>query len=101
MLDILKFNMKGRGQFCTSTGQSGLSVDINDFLIYARFSHESVGEGDDRHLILERCPETSMYVKTPKTITFCSLSSFSFYYFIDVILYPSRFFHKEKTSEKI
>lgn len=24
------------------------------------FSHESVGEGDDRHLILERCPETSI-----------------------------------------
>ncbi|EXC29913.1 R3H domain-containing protein 2 [Morus notabilis] len=24
------------------------------------FSHESVGEGDDRHLILERCPETSV-----------------------------------------
>ena len=28
-----------------------------------RFSHQSVGEGDDRHLILECCPETSMYVK--------------------------------------
>ncbi|XP_060966244.1 uncharacterized protein LOC133034832 isoform X3 [Cannabis sativa] len=25
-----------------------------------RFSHESVGEGDDRHLILERCPDTSV-----------------------------------------
>ncbi|KAK9291787.1 hypothetical protein L1049_019737 [Liquidambar formosana] len=24
------------------------------------FAHESVGEGDDRHLILERCPETSI-----------------------------------------
>ncbi|KAL5538781.1 hypothetical protein UlMin_044331 [Ulmus minor] len=24
------------------------------------FSHESLGEGDDRHLILERCPETSV-----------------------------------------
>ncbi|XP_060966241.1 uncharacterized protein LOC133034832 isoform X1 [Cannabis sativa] len=24
------------------------------------FSHESVGEGDDRHLILERCPDTSV-----------------------------------------
>lgn len=24
------------------------------------FSHQSVGEGDDRHLILERCPETSV-----------------------------------------
>ncbi|XP_057426273.1 uncharacterized protein LOC130719678 isoform X2 [Lotus japonicus] len=24
------------------------------------FAHESVGEGDDRHLILERCPDTSM-----------------------------------------
>ncbi|XP_028946047.1 uncharacterized protein [Malus domestica] len=24
------------------------------------FSHESVGEGDERHLILERCPETSI-----------------------------------------
>lgn len=24
------------------------------------FSHHSVGEGDDRHLILERCPETSI-----------------------------------------
>ncbi|PON37891.1 R3H domain containing protein [Trema orientale] len=24
------------------------------------FSHESVGEGDDRHLILERCPDTSI-----------------------------------------
>uniref|UniRef100_A0A5B7C3B1 Putative Single-stranded nucleic acid binding R3H protein isoform 2 n=1 Tax=Davidia involucrata TaxID=16924 RepID=A0A5B7C3B1_DAVIN len=24
------------------------------------FSHQSVGEGDDRHLILERCPETSI-----------------------------------------
>lgn len=30
----------------------------------ARFLHESVGEGDDRHLILQRCPETSMYVKS-------------------------------------
>ena len=28
----------------------------------ARFAHESIGEGDDRHLVLERCPETSMYV---------------------------------------
>ncbi|KAL0302859.1 UNVERIFIED_CONTAM: hypothetical protein Sradi_6154000 [Sesamum radiatum] len=25
-----------------------------------RFSHQSVGEGEDRHLILERCPETSI-----------------------------------------
>jgi len=25
-----------------------------------RFAHESVGEGEDRHLILERCPDTSM-----------------------------------------
>ncbi|XP_054800147.1 uncharacterized protein LOC129304492 isoform X2 [Prosopis cineraria] len=25
-----------------------------------RFTHESVGEGDDRHLILVRCPETSI-----------------------------------------
>ncbi|XP_019451117.1 PREDICTED: uncharacterized protein LOC109354952 isoform X4 [Lupinus angustifolius] len=25
-----------------------------------RFAHESVGEGDDRHLILERCPDTSI-----------------------------------------
>ncbi|KAH1037359.1 hypothetical protein AAZX31_20G206000 [Glycine max] len=24
------------------------------------FAHESVGEGDDRHLILERCPDTSI-----------------------------------------
>ncbi|KAK6915287.1 SUZ domain [Dillenia turbinata] len=24
------------------------------------FAHESVGEGDDRHLVLERCPETSI-----------------------------------------
>lgn len=24
------------------------------------FAHESIGEGDDRHLILERCPETSI-----------------------------------------
>ncbi|KAA8533438.1 hypothetical protein F0562_031128 [Nyssa sinensis] len=24
------------------------------------FSHQSIGEGDDRHLILERCPETSI-----------------------------------------
>ncbi|KAG8380292.1 hypothetical protein BUALT_Bualt06G0000500 [Buddleja alternifolia] len=24
------------------------------------FSHQSVGEGEDRHLVLERCPETSM-----------------------------------------
>lgn len=24
------------------------------------FSHQSVGEGDERHLILERCPETSI-----------------------------------------
>lgn len=24
------------------------------------FSHHSVGEGDDRHLVLERCPETSI-----------------------------------------
>lgn len=24
--------------------------------------HESVGEGEDRHLVLERCPETAMYV---------------------------------------
>ncbi|XP_004302147.1 PREDICTED: uncharacterized protein LOC101309168 [Fragaria vesca subsp. vesca] len=24
------------------------------------FSHESVGEGEDRHLVLERCPETSI-----------------------------------------
>ncbi|XP_057962836.1 uncharacterized protein LOC131154221 isoform X2 [Malania oleifera] len=24
------------------------------------FAHESVGEGDDRHIILERCPETSI-----------------------------------------
>ncbi|KAJ6759626.1 RNA-BINDING SUPPRESSOR OF PAS KINASE PROTEIN 1 [Salix koriyanagi] len=25
------------------------------------FSHVSIGEGANRHLILERCPETSMY----------------------------------------
>ncbi|XP_073124582.1 uncharacterized protein [Henckelia pumila] len=25
-----------------------------------RFSHKSIGEGEDRHLILERCPETSI-----------------------------------------
>jgi hypothetical protein len=25
-----------------------------------RFAHESAGEGEDRHLILERCPDTSM-----------------------------------------
>ncbi|XVF30404.1 hypothetical protein REPUB_Repub16aG0054300 [Reevesia pubescens] len=24
------------------------------------FAHESIGEGDDRHLVLERCPETSI-----------------------------------------
>ncbi|KAG4189465.1 hypothetical protein ERO13_A08G223800v2 [Gossypium hirsutum] len=24
------------------------------------FAHESIGEGDDRHLILQRCPETSI-----------------------------------------
>lgn len=30
----------------------------------------SVGEGDERHLILERCPETSMYVKTQKSIIY-------------------------------
>lgn len=41
------------------------SVD-NNILLFSSFSHESVGEGDDRHLILERCPETSMYVKTNK-----------------------------------
>lgn len=25
--------------------------------------HESVGEGEDRHLVLERCSETAMYVE--------------------------------------
>lgn len=37
--------------------------------VCARFAHVSVGEGDNRHLILERCPETSMYVKTLETLT--------------------------------
>lgn len=37
---------------------------FDSFTNGARFVHESVGEGDDRHLILERCPETSMYVKS-------------------------------------
>lgn len=37
-----------------------ISVGNHIFLV-ARFSHESVGEGEERHLILERCPETSMY----------------------------------------
>lgn len=27
-----------------------------------RFAHASVGEGENRHLVLERCQETSMYV---------------------------------------
>ncbi|KAK8938074.1 hypothetical protein KSP40_PGU013581 [Platanthera guangdongensis] len=26
------------------------------------FAHESVGEGEERHLLLERCPKTAMYV---------------------------------------
>lgn len=28
-----------------------------------RFAHESVGEGEDRHLVLERSEETTMLVK--------------------------------------
>ncbi|TQD81028.1 hypothetical protein C1H46_033443 [Malus baccata] len=35
-------------------------VVSNHILLFDRFSHESVGEGDERHLILERCPETSI-----------------------------------------
>ena len=31
------------------------------WLYCGRFSHESVGEGEARHLVLERCSETSMY----------------------------------------
>ncbi len=31
------------------------------FCVAARFVHESVGEGEDRHLVLQRCPETAMY----------------------------------------
>jgi hypothetical protein len=31
-------------------------------LVVPRFAHESVGEDDDRHLVLQRCPETAMYV---------------------------------------
>lgn len=45
------------------------SVGSNHIMLFDRFSHESVGEGDDRHLILERCPETSMYVKILTNIT--------------------------------
>ncbi|CAN0924255.1 hypothetical protein LINGRAHAP2_LOCUS34062 [Linum grandiflorum] len=30
------------------------------FFALARFAHVSIGEGEDRHLILERCPETSI-----------------------------------------
>lgn len=53
------------------------SFDEN-ILLSARFSHESVGEGEERHLILERCPETSMYVKKLLTIThiFVDLKNF-------------------------
>lgn len=49
-----------------------------NILLSARFSHESVGEGEERHLILERCPETSMYVKKLLTIThiFADLKNF-------------------------
>ena len=31
-------------------------------LLGYRFVHESVGEGDDRHLVLQQCLDTSMYV---------------------------------------
>ncbi|KAM1802546.1 hypothetical protein TB2_033248 [Malus domestica] len=43
--------------------QWGLGVGTNELIqpsSVASFSHESVGEGEDRHLILERCPETSI-----------------------------------------
>lgn len=42
-------------------------IDFQTIFFYfnfARFSHESVGEGEDRHIVLERCPESSVYVNT-------------------------------------
>lgn len=47
---------------------------IYDNVGCARFSHESVGEGEERHLVLERCPETSMYVETTITHIFLLLT---------------------------
>lgn len=34
------------------------------FGISFRLVHESVGEGDDRHIVIQRCEESSMYVFT-------------------------------------
>lgn len=49
---------------------------VDDNVPSLRFSHESVGEGEDRHLVLERCPETSMYVKTTITPIFIFLTCY-------------------------
>lgn len=48
------------------------------FLFGDSFSHQSVGEGDRRHLVLERCSETSMYVRGLLSLFFyeCHISSF-------------------------
>lgn len=40
----------------------GNSAFLIVLLGISRFAHESVGEGNDRHLVLQQCLETSMYV---------------------------------------
>ena len=56
---------------------------ILKLFICDRFSHESVGEGDDRHLILERGPETSVYVivKEKKWEKYCDLKLLESFFF--------------------
>ncbi|XP_047055693.1 uncharacterized protein LOC124661851 [Lolium rigidum] len=60
-----------RDMTCTHRGSVGNTIELQPTSSYNRlllhrladiygFAHESVGEDDDRHLVLQRCPETAI-----------------------------------------